>query len=671
MQGKTEPLGLVDPILVAVDTGGTFTDVVTYHRGELRSVKVPSTPADPSAAVLDGLGRTLAGDIPFNLIHGSTVATNALLERKGARVFLVTNEGFQDVIEIGRQNRPQLYALEGQRPPPLVGRADRIGIAGRLDHTGQEIEPTDPRELEGLAGRLGDAEAIAVCLLHSYARPDHEERVAGALAPLAAAGIPLSVSSRVLPEFREYERTATTVVNAYVAPIMSRYLSRLSEESGAGSLRIMGSGGGALPVERAIREPVRTVLSGPAGGVVGAMDWARRAGIEQILTFDMGGTSTDVSLCPGRPLYTREFEIASTPVALPVIDIHTVGAGGGSIAVVDSGGALRVGPRSAGADPGPICYGKGGTEVTVTDAQVWLGRLPAEGFLGGTADLDRAAIDPRLEALAGQVGRSPGEVAEGIVEVANTAMERALRVISVERGQDPADFVLVGFGGAGGLHVAELAERIGAAGVLVPPHTGLLSAYGMLVAPVVRGASRSMLVSSEDTNADARVRDALEELATDARATLEAEGFPAEVLEEDLWVEARYRGQSFELRVLARDWRVNFHAAHEQRYGYAHPEAPVEAVTVRASIRAPGAEVRVDPIPEAADRSGPSPTHTGTVRWQGRELEAIHIWRRELGAGSRIAGPAVVLEYSSTTWVPPEWTLEVDRWGSLHLSRDR
>jgi N-methylhydantoinase A len=671
VQGKTEPRGLVDPILVAVDTGGTFTDVVTYHRGELRSVKVPSTPADPSVAVLDGLARALSENARFDLIHGSTVATNALLERKGARVFLVTNGGFQDVIEIGRQNRPQLYALEGHRPAPLVEREDRIGIAGRLDQSGVEIEPTDPGELRELAGRLGDAEAVAVCLLHSYACPDHEELVAAALAPLAAAGIPLSVSSRVLPEFREYERTATTVVNAYVAPVMSRYLTRLSEGSGADSLRIMGSGGGALPVERAIREPVRTVLSGPAGGVVGAMDWARRAGIDRILSFDMGGTSTDVSLCPGRPLYTREFEIASTPVALPVIDIHTVGAGGGSIATVDSGGALRVGPRSAGADPGPICYGKGGTEVTVTDAQVWLGRLPVEGFLGGTAELERDAIGPRLEALAAQVGRSPGEVAEGIVEVANTAMERALRVISVERGQDPAEFVLVGFGGAGGLHVAELAERIGAAGVLVPPHTGLLSAYGMLVAPVVRSASRSMLVSSDESDADARVRDTLAALAADARETLQAEGFPAEVLDEELWVEARYRGQSFELRVPARDWCARFHAAHEQRYGYTHPESAVEAVTVRASVRAPGTEVRVDQIPGATDRSGSAARPRGAVRWRGKQVDAVRVWREELGAGSRITGPAVILEYSSTTWVPPEWTLEVDRWGSLHLSRGR
>jgi N-methylhydantoinase A len=668
VQGKTEPGGLVEPVLVAVDTGGTFTDVVTYSGGELRSVKVPSTPSDPSEAVLLGLTRALGTQHRFNLVHGSTVATNALLERKGARVFLVTNEGFEDVVEIGRQNRPQLYALEGRRPPPLVRREDRVGIAGRLDQDGGEVRAMDPSQLADLVERLGSAEAVAVCLLHAYARPDHEERVAEALAPLEDRGVPVSISSRILPEFREYERTSTTVVNAYVAPLMSRYLSRLRAASEAGSLRIMGSGGGALPVERAIREPVRTVLSGPAGGVVGAMDWARRSGLEKILTFDMGGTSTDVSLCPGRPLYTREFEIASTPVALPVIDIHTVGAGGGSIATVDSGGALRVGPRSAGAEPGPICYGKGGTEITVTDAQVWLGRLPTGGFLGGTATLDRDAIRPCLDALAKEVGRDPDDVAEGVLEVANTAMERALRVISVERGQDPAEFVLVGFGGAGGLHVAELAERIGAAGAMVPPHTGLLSAYGMLVAPVVRTASRSLMVSADAPDGDAKVQDALNELTAEARSTLVEEGFALASLEEDQWVEARYRGQSFELSVPADEWLQRFHAAHEQRYGYAHPGAPVEVVTVRVSVKAPGIEVGVEPLEPGGSNA---PSTTGRVRWRGRDLEVVHVWREDLRAGTKVPGPAVILEYSSTTWVPPRWTLEVDRWGSLHLSRDR
>jgi N-methylhydantoinase A len=316
------------------------------------------------------------------LLHGSTVATNALLERKGARVKLVTNAGFEDIIEIGRQNRPQLYALVGHRPPPLVDREDRHGIQGRIGPEGEVIEPLDTAELEGLPELLADAESVAVILLHSYANVDHEEAVADALDSL---GLPLSVSVRLLPEYREYERTSTTIVNAYVAPLISAYLKRLAREAGAERLSIMGSNGGSLSLERAAREPVHTVLSGPTGGVVGALAWGRRAGQDHIITFDMGGTSTDVSLCPGAPLHTKEFEIGGQPVAIPVIDIHTVGAGGGSMVRIDPGGALRVGPESAGADPGPICYGNGGTGVTVTDAHVWLGRLPTDAFLGGSA----------------------------------------------------------------------------------------------------------------------------------------------------------------------------------------------------------------------------------------------------------------------------------------------
>ncbi len=328
-------------MVLAVDTGGTFTDLLLLADGVLTTLKVPSTPSDPAEAVLTGSRQLLGSPKPHRLLHGSTVATNGLLERKGARVILVTNRGFEDVVEIGRQNRPQLYALVGHRPPPLVAREDRVGIAGRLGPRGEEIDPLDKAELNGLQARAAGAEALAVVLLHSYANPDHEEAVAAALEEI---GIPLSISSRLLPEYREYERTSTTVVNAYVSPIMSRYLGRLDRESGARPVQIMASNGGAVPVERAIREPVHTVLSGPAGGVVGALAWAKRSGFEEIITFDMGGTSTDVSLCPGMPLHTREFEIAGQPVAVPVIDIHTVGAGGGSLARVDPGGALRVGP---------------------------------------------------------------------------------------------------------------------------------------------------------------------------------------------------------------------------------------------------------------------------------------------------------------------------------------
>ncbi|RMH18648.1 MAG: hydantoinase/oxoprolinase family protein [Gemmatimonadetes bacterium] len=649
--------------ILAVDTGGTFTDVLHLDdEGGLHVLKVPSTPADPADAVLEGVRSFVEEGAAFLLLHGSTVATNALLERRGARVALVTNRGFEDVIEIGRQDRPQLYALVGHRPPPLVARGDRIGIAGRLGPDGEEVEPLDPGELADLADRVRDAESVAVVLLHAYANPDHERAVGDALADLA---VPVSLSSALLPEYREYERASTTVVNAYVAPVMSRYLGRIARESGAERVRIMGSNGGALSVERAVAEPAHTVLSGPAGGVVGALAWARRAGWERVITFDMGGTSTDVSLCPGRPLRTREFRIGGQPVALPVVDIHTVGAGGGSLARVDPGGALRVGPRSAGADPGPICYGRGGTGLTVTDAHVWLRRLPTDAFLGGEGTLDRDAVEGPLAELAEALGTSLEEAAEGVLAVADTAMERALRVISVERGHDPADFMVVAFGGAGALHVAGLAERLGARGALVPPDPGTLSAYGILSADVVREASRTVLVSGAAPDADERIAAAFEELDAAAAEALVAEGAARDVLTLQREVDARYPGQSFELRVpAAPDWRNAFHQAHRARYGYAYPERAPEAVTLRVAAAAPGAHVeprRLDPA------EGPPRLEPWRLVERGQEVEAARVWRRDLRAGHELEGPTLVLEYSATTWVPSGWRARVDEWGVLHL----
>ena len=653
-------------LVLAVDTGGTFTDLLLLEDGRLRTLKVPSTPRDPADAVLRGSREIMGGAVlPHRLLHGSTVATNGLLERKGARVFLVTNRGFEDVLEIGRQNRPQLYSLVGHRPSPLVAREDRVGIEGRLGPDGEEIRPLDPDEISHLASRLGEAEGLAVVLLHSYANPAHEEAVATAL---EALGRPLSVSSRLLPEYREYERTSTTVVNAYVSPIMSSYLRRLDRESGAETVHIMSSNGGAVPVERSIREPVHTVLSGPAGGVVGAMTWAQRSGHDRIITFDMGGTSTDVSLCPGRPLHTREFEIAGQPVAVPVIDIHTVGAGGGSLARVDAGGALRVGPESAGADPGPISYGRGGVELTVTDAHVWLGRLPVDAFLGGEGRLDRDSIAGPLEALAGKLGKDREAAAEGILAVANTAMERALRVISVERGFDPAEFVLVAFGGAGALHVAELVERLGAARALVPQDPGLLSAYGMLAAPPTREVSRTLLLSSRSENVDAQLDEALGALRAQALEEMVAEGNDPDFLEIESWIDARYQGQSFELRVPRQDWVTHFHRSHQERYGYAREGTPVEAVTLRAVAEGPALTLTHAPLPKA---EGPPPSEAGIVFHSGKEIRVEKIWRKDLRHGHTLSGPALIMEYSSTTWVPPEWRLEVDEWGSLHLGRDR
>ena len=649
--------------IIAVDTGGTFTDVVAAVAGRLTVLKVPSTPDDPARAVLEGV-RAVAGGGPFVLVHGSTVATNTLLEGTGARVALVTNAGFEDVLEIGRQNRPQLYALVGHRPPPLVDRDDRHGISGRLGPDGTEEQPLDDDQLADLAHRLaagsdaGDgaaAESVAICLLHSYADPAHEERVAAALHGL---GVPLSVSSRLLPEYREYERTATTVVNAYVAPRMDRYLGRLADESGAERVRIMGSGGGALAVDRARREAVHTVLSGPAGGVMGALRVARDAGVDRIVTFDMGGTSTDVSLCPGEPLHTREFTIAGLPVAVPVIDIHTVGAGGGSLAYVDAGGALRVGPRSAGADPGPICYGRGGTGVTVTDANVWLGRLPPEAFLGGEATLDAAAIEGPMRALADRLGVSPDEAAEGIVAVVDTAMEGALRVISVERGHDPADFALVPFGGAAGLHAVELADRLGIPSLLIPPDPGVLSAYGMLTSPVRKDVSRTVLIRSDaDGAATGDVESEFAALEGRALEAMTDEGLDRAGVTLRRLADVRYVGQSFELRVPADDWVAAFHRAHDARYGYRRDDASVELVTAR--VEATGPEPERLPRRAGGGRAG-EPESRRSVRYRGQSVDARVVARDRLEAGATVDGPAIIHEYSATFWLPPGWVAGVE-----------
>ncbi len=657
-RGKSTPV-------LAVDTGGTFTDLVLLRDGAVTTLKVPSTPTDPAAAALSGILQILEGESPvgYRLILGSTVATNALLERSGSRVALITNEGFEDVIEIGRQNRPQLYALTGHRQAPLVDRADRIGIAGRLDPRGEELSPLDPEQLGHLPASVEGAEAIAVVLLHSYANPAHEAAVGAAL---DGAGVPVSLSSRILPEFREFERTSTTVANAYVAPRVRQYMTRLSRESKAGSIRVMGSNGGALSLERSLTDAVSTVLSGPAGGVVGAVDWARRLRIDRILSFDMGGTSTDVSLVPGAPLQTREGSVGGIPMAISLLDIHTVGAGGGSVAYLDPGGALRVGPRSAGAQPGPIAYGKGGAEVTVTDANVWLGRLPELGLLGGAEPLARHRVEGPIEDLARKAGLTAVELAEGVIEVANTAMEGALRVISVERGVDPSDYHLLAFGGAAGLHATDLAQRLGLRGVLIPPNPGLLSAYGMLVAPVVRDRSRTVFLPGDDPATQAHIERMLDELEEEARAEMIAEGSDSSSLSSERWIDARYGGQSFELSVRAENWIDGFHRAHEERYGYRRA-TPVDAITLRVRVEALGEHVRIPELSggvEAHDR-GPE---QATVLAGKMELEVPVLSRSDIPPDTTVFGPAVVVEYSATTWCPPGWQMERDRWGVLHLS---
>ncbi len=652
--------------IISVDTGGTFTDFLFFENGHLRSLKIPSTPADPAEAVLQGIKKLLeaSSDGEYILLHGSTVSTNTMLERTGAKVKLITNSGFQDIIEIGRQNRPQLYELVGHRPPPIVARRDRKGINGRMSPTGDIVRDLDSSELEELPEYLKDAESVAIVFLHSYANPEHEEKVEECISSL---GIPISTSSKLLPEYREYERTSTTATNAYVAPRMATYLKRLETESGAQRVNLMGSNGGSLPIRRATLEPIHTLLSGPAGGVVGALTWSKRGGDDHIISFDMGGTSTDVSLCPGIPTHTTEFEIAGQAVAVPVIDIHTVGSGGGSLARIDPGGVLRVGPQSAGADPGPICYGKNGEGVTVTDAHVWLGHLPVDGLLDGSTSLNRAAIEPHLRLIANSLGCGLEEAADGILQIADSTMERALRVISVEKGYDPIDFSLLAFGGAGGLHAASLAEKLGAAKAIIPPLPGLLSAYGILSADITRETSRTVLIPSNKIEAEEDIEAIFLELEESIINEMLSEGIDEESLIAKRWVEARYEGQSFELRVPGESWASCFHTLHEERYGYKHIDRSVMAVTLRSVVSAPGLEFELQQL----ENSEAPPKNTITnVFLDGQWREVKRFQREDLSPGYNLHGPLVITEYSSTIWIPPRCSVNVDRWGNLHLLRD-
>lgn len=646
---------------VGVDTGGTFTDLVERVDGGLRVRKVPSTPHDPGAAILAGL-EALGGAVT-EIVHGSTVATNALLERRGARAVLLVTAGFEDLLRIGRQARADIYDLQVQAVPPLVERADTIGVRERVAADGAVVVELEDDEISRVveAVETRDAAAVAICLLHSYANPEHERRLAEAL---SGRGLFVTASSELLPEFREYERASTTAVNAYVGPVMSAYLGRLEQECEAERLRILQSNGGAMAASVAGDQAVHTVLSGPAGGVVGAFAVASAAGRERIVSFDMGGTSTDVSLCNGRPATTGEASIAGHPIRVPVLDIHTVGAGGGSVAWIDAGGALRVGPRSAGATPGPACYGNGGEEATVTDADLVLGRLAADHFLGGERTLDVAAAESAIDRVATRLGLSRTATAEGIVRVADATMEGAVRVISVERGHDPRDFTLVCFGGAGGMHAVSLAVGLRMPGVLVPRAPGVLSAIGMLRADASRFLSRTVLGQSLMND-----RERIESVYSELEATLGADpllGGSGTRFERS--VDLRYRGQGFELEI---PWQEDparaFHAAHRERYGYADESRSVEAVNVRVRGVSPSpAEPTRFVEPGDSDPSA-ALLDRRPLHHEGAEHTAACYDRDLLAPGNRLHGPALVVEYSSTTFLPPAWSGSVDGHGNLLL----
>jgi len=689
------------PLRIAIDTGGTFTDCVWIDpsTNRPRMLKVFSTPADPSRAIVEVLGK-IVRDEDFILLHGTTVGTNTLLERKGARTALVTTKGFEDAIEIGRQARPKLYDFFFDRIESLVPRDLRFGVNERTASTGEILTAPTPEELRALANQIAAAkpQSVAISLLFSFANPKNEQSVAQALQPYA---VPLSISHEILPEFREYERTSTVVINAYVRPVMQSYLQNLESRadvfveerrSSAGKVEerrfsaakaarhdralapaprifVMQSSGGITALSTAAREPVRTVLSGPAGGVVGAAATARASGFTKIIAFDMGGTSTDVSLVEGDPKTATDAQIASLPISVPMLDIHTVGAGGGSLARFDAAGSMHVGPESAGADPGPICYGRG-TQPTVTDANLLLGRLQPTRFLGGdfTLDLDRTRALTKEWLKKQRSNLALEKFAAGVIRVVNATMEKAIRVVSIERGRDPRHFALVAFGGAGGLHACALAEALSIPHVIVPAFPGALSALGILASDVVKDYSRTVLWRVSGTIPRQKLNKEFAALEKSAAKDFHAEawqGSPRYTRTVDL----RYRGQGYELNLpLTKTLLKDFEQEHHRRYGYTHPTRAVELVTLRlrATLKSTHARGGADALvrPGRAKLGGISSPRS-QVQFDEGNLPTQLYSRDDLQSGKKYTGPAIITEYSATTVIPPGKLFHLDRASNL------
>ncbi len=685
---KDVDLSMVKTI-VGIDVGGTFTDIAILQDGKLTIHKLPSTPADPAEGVRRGIAEINVGDAEY--VHGSTVATNALLEGKGGRTALVTTLGFEDVLEIGRQSRSDLYDLNLERPPALAPRELRFGLPERVDYTGAILEDLTPAAIETLVAQLQEArvDGVAVCFLFSFLNPLHEEMLLESLRRMPNPPF-ISISSQVIPEFREYERTSTVVMNSYVGPVMARYLNELENSLGS-ELRVMQSSGGSITARMAAEQPVRTVLSGPAGGVVGAFHTGVAAGYPDLITLDMGGTSTDVSLCPGRIKETTSATLGGYPISVPMIEIHTVGAGGGSIARIDAGGALVVGPESAGADPGPACYGKG-DRITVTDANLVLGRLRPAQFLGGRLPLDKPRAEQVISGLAAQIGSGVQETALGIIRVVNANMERAIRTISLERGYDPRRFTLIPFGGAGPMHCCELAQELGIPRVLAPTHPGILSALGVAIANVVKDYSRTVMLRGGEIDRQ-RLEEEFHGMENRARGELRQEGLPVDRMTAHRFLDARYVGQSFELTIdypapssrrsdLQRAIANRFYQAHLQRFGYADRMEAVEIVNLRLKL-----ELEVEkPSPRlgnSPEDTDPKPGQSSSSKSESdasaaliEEAEVVFregvlttgLYQRErLMPGNRIDGPALLLQLDTTIVVPPGWGGVVDPFGNLIL----
>ena len=719
---------------IGIDIGGTFTDFVIFDptSGDIDTFKLPSTPHDPAQAVLEGLAR-LRNQLPetssqWNIIHGSTVATNALLERKGAKTALITTRGFKDVLQIGRQNRPDLHDFASRPSPPLIPEELRLEVDERVDYQGRLLKILDENEVDEVIKKLSidnsqsPIESIAVVLLFSFANPKHEQLITE---KLRAAGFFASASHEILPEYREYERTSTTVVNAYVSPVLERYLSKLERlltsekaltsttkspisklQAPNSKLQIMQSNGGSISVTEAKNSAVRCILSGPAGGVVGCQYVGQQIQTHtqneptnqqnssstsalqypisniHLLTFDMGGTSTDVSLIDGEPKITTEAEVGGHPIAIPLLDIHTIGAGGGSIAYIDAGGALRVGPESAGADPGPACYGKTGDRkrktgvrhpssvpgplATVTDANVLLGRIPPNDFLGGSMPLYPELAEDALRNVGAELNLSPIETALGVIEIANAHMERALRVISVERGYDPRDFTLLSFGGAGGLHAADLARRLRIPEVLISPYASTFSAFGMLAADVIKDYTQTVMLPGITTIEKIAAR--LEPLTEKGCQDLLNEGIDKENIIIQSSLDMRYRGQSYELTIpFGENFIADFHVAHRQSYGYDRPGGEIEIVNLRVRAVGQVPSPQIAPHPIVSEDASKAKLEYHPVTFPAGTQD-IPFYRGELlQPGNQISGPAIVVRNDTTILFGEDDLVSVDPYFNLIL----
>lgn len=634
-------------MLAAVDTGGTFIDLVYLENSTLKTSKIFSTPKDPSQAVLD-----ILKDLKVKtLIHGTTVGTNAFLERKGAKIAFITTLGFEDLLFIGRQARPSLYNLWVEKPKPIVEKTNCLGIKERVSAKGEVLIPLTSSEVQRIINLISQnpVEALAICLLHSYLYPYHEKKLKEAFLPL---GLSVSISSEILSEFREFERASTTAVNAYLNPIIQKYLTVLKEKLPI-KIYIQQSNGGWLTTEEALHFSVHTILSGPAGGVNGALIWAKSLGRSKIITIDMGGTSTDVCLIKEELPFTKEYLLDGYPLGIPVIDIHTVGAGGSSIAYVDRGGALKVGPESASSDPGPACYGKGNLP-TVTDANLLLGRLLPEFFLGGKFKLQRERAEKAIYSIAKTIGLSLEETALGIVKVTNINMVRALRKISLERGYDPQEFSLFCYGGAAGLHVCALAKELGIKEIIIPKIAGSFSAFGLLFSPPIKDFSQTVWLPSEETRL---IDQAVENLKKYALKYIPKFGMPLEDFKLELFLDLRYKGQGFELTIPYKEnYLKNFEEEHYRQFGYTLSGFPIEVVNVRVRLKGNSLVNSWKVIPQKRNFS----SFVTKVFTEKSLVEVPVISWDSLKIGETLKGPLLVWEDFTTLWVEENFKVIVE-----------